>query len=73
MLHDAQKSAKRKFTQSACDAADMTEVTVSSRTPSQALNGLVARISGYSSRTEPSWSVETAELVLPLIFNLGQP
>lgn len=51
----------------------MADVTYSSRTPSRDSNGLIARISGYSSKTEPSWSLETAELVFPIVFNLGQP
>lgn len=41
--------------------------------PSLSLSGLIARISGYSSKSEPSWFRETAELVFPLVFNLGQP
>lgn len=51
----------------------MGDVTFISRMPSWALKGLVARISGYSSKLEPSFSLETAELVFPLVFNLGQP
>ena len=51
----------------------MAAVTFFSRTPSLALKGLIARISGYSSKMEPSGSLETAELVFPMVFNLGQP
>lgn len=51
----------------------MADVTISSRTPSTALTGLIARISGYASKAEPSRSLETAELVFPLVFNLGEP
>ncbi|MGP1395292.1 MAG: helix-turn-helix domain-containing protein [Inquilinaceae bacterium] len=51
----------------------MAEVTFISRMPSQALTGLIARISGYASKTEESRFLETAELVFPIVFNLGQP
>ncbi|MCR9195783.1 MAG: AraC family transcriptional regulator [Hyphomonas sp.] len=51
----------------------MADVTFISRTPSRALTGLVARISGYCSKTEPSRFLETAELVFPIVFNLGEP
>ncbi|MEQ8402002.1 MAG: AraC family transcriptional regulator, partial [Roseitalea porphyridii] len=44
-----------------------------SRRPSLLFSGLIARISGYRSSTEPSWFIETAEMVFPLVFNLGQP
>ncbi|WBU64325.1 AraC family transcriptional regulator [Paracoccus aerodenitrificans] len=50
----------------------MAELTFSSRTPSRALNGLIARVSGYCSKRERSNSVEAAELVFPLVFNLGE-
>ncbi|MEL6208017.1 MAG: helix-turn-helix domain-containing protein [Pseudomonadota bacterium] len=51
----------------------MADPTFVSRSPSRALNGLVSRISGYVSKTEPSVFLETAELVFPLVFNLGKP
>ncbi len=51
----------------------MADTMFVSRPPSLPFNGLIARISGYSSRTKPSWFRETAELVFPLVFNLGQP
>lgn len=51
----------------------MADVTFLSRPPSRALAGLVARISGYASPTEASAFLETAELVYPIVFNLGQP
>lgn len=73
MLRHARRSAKWKSTQAACYAANLADLGISSRAPSRALNGLIARISGYSSRTEPSWSLETAELVFPLVLNLDQP
>ena len=51
----------------------MTTVTFCSREPCRALQGLVARISGYVSKREPSRFLETAELVFPMVFNLCQP
>ena len=51
----------------------MSDIAFVSRQPCAALRGLVTRISGYSARSAPSAFLETAELVVPLIFNLGAP
>lgn len=51
----------------------MATVTFVSRKPCQALHGLISRISGYVSKSAPSCFLETAELVFPMVFNLGQP
>ncbi len=56
-----------------CYAGPMADTMFLSRQPSLPISGLIARITGYSSRTKPSWFRETAELVFPLVFNLGQP
>ena len=37
------------------------------------LSRLIARVSGYFCPGEPSFFVETAELVFPIVFNLGRP
>ena len=51
----------------------MADLTFVSRAPSWTHTGVIGRISGYASLTEPSRFLETAELVFPLVFNLGQP
>lgn len=56
-----------------CYAGPMAGPVFLSRPPSRALGGLIARISGYASKTKPSWFLETAELVFPIVFNLGPP
>jgi AraC-like DNA-binding protein len=56
-----------------CYAGPMADTMSLSRRPSLLFSGLIARISGYRSSTEPSWFIETAEMVFPLVFNLGQP
>ncbi len=50
----------------------MSNIVFVSRPPAPALRGLVARVSGYATGPAPSHFVETAELVFPLIFNLGR-
>ena len=52
--------------------AGMSDVTFVSRPPSPSLKGLIVRLSGYATTSQPSHFLETAELVVPLIFNLGR-
>lgn len=51
----------------------MADIAFATRTPPPDLQGLVARICGFASHAKPCAFVETAELVFPVVFNLGQP
>lgn len=52
--------------------ASTVELDFVSRAPPPALGGLVERMSGFRTGPAPSLFVETAEVVIPVIFNVGR-